>query len=161
MAQVSFSRTITAIGAGDSFDLELEGSNGNNCKSEDEYGVNDCTFDWGETITGSFAGVLDAPLNAGSTFSVDLKVDRVISWKFSCPACGGNCSTTVPVVKAPVNFAMPPCPIAAGAVEQAIETILPDPSPLNGATVSAKGTVGVNDESGGTVLAMTLDITAK
>lgn len=160
-ASISFSRTVEAIGSGDSFDLELEGSNGNNCGSSDEYGVNDCTFDWGENITGSFAGVLSAPLNDGSTLDVDLKVDKVVSWKFTCPVCGGNCTTEIPVVKTPVNVATPDCPIPSGSVELPIEIALPQDDPLGGVKVTATGTVGVKDENGDDVLKLGLDLSAQ
>mmetsp|Transcript_27590 Transcript_27590/g.75090 ORF Transcript_27590/g.75090 Transcript_27590/m.75090 type:complete len:80 (+) Transcript_27590:652-891(+) len=53
------------------------------------------------------------------------QVDRIISWKFSCAACGQNCTTTVPVVNQEVNFAMPDCPVAADAISEVIDQVLP------------------------------------
>jgi len=119
---------------------------------------NDCTFDWGQTLGGSFAGNLAHPLEQGSSLHVDLKVNKFISWKFSCPACGENCTTTVPVVNEPVNVAMPPCPIPAGSIEQGIESILPATSPTGGVKVTAVGSVGVTDANGGPVLTMNIDV---
>jgi hypothetical protein len=67
-----------------------------------------------------------------------LKVDKIISWSFTCPVCGANCSTTIPVINMPVNEAMPPCPIPAGAVEKAIYGALPATSPLGGIKVPSR-----------------------
>mmetsp|Transcript_27593 Transcript_27593/g.75100 ORF Transcript_27593/g.75100 Transcript_27593/m.75100 type:complete len:157 (+) Transcript_27593:498-968(+) len=131
------------------------------------------------------------------------QVDRIISWKFSCAACGQNCTTTVPVVNQvpitrrgrttvpacwvparrptgpsaldfmltrrtnphqpphsqEVNFAMPDCPVAADAISEVIDQVLPTDSPTDGVKVSASGSVDVKDESGAAVLALDLDIT--
>ena len=158
---IEFSRTITAIGEDGTLDLELQGDSGDECASEDEYGSNDCKFDWGETITGSFAGTLGNPIEEGSTLNVNLKVNKVISWKFSCAACGANCSTTVPVVNEPVNFAMPDCPLPAGVIDVPLEAALPDSSPLPAGKVTAVGSIGVKDAAGNDVLAMDVDIYVK
>mmetsp|Transcript_27596 Transcript_27596/g.75112 ORF Transcript_27596/g.75112 Transcript_27596/m.75112 type:complete len:174 (+) Transcript_27596:104-625(+) len=152
---VQFSRTVTSIADDSSFALKFDSG----CSSSDDYGSNDCSFAWGDEVTGSVDGELGHDLNEGSTFDVNLKVDRIISWKFSCAACGQNCTTTVPVVNQEVNFAMPDCPVAADAISEVIDQVLPTDSPTDGVKVSASGSVDVKDESGAAVLALDLDIT--
>lgn len=110
-------------------------------------------------MDGSVTGKLGHNLEEGSLFSVNLKVDTVIPWKFSCAACGANCTTKVPIVDYPLNFAMPPCPVSSGELETAISQALPAESPTDGVKVTAKGTVHIKDETGAEVLAM--DINAK
>jgi hypothetical protein len=88
----------------------------------------------------------------------DAQVNRIIAWKFTCPVCGANCTTTVPVVNEPINVAMPPCPIAAGMIQQAIYSTLPPESPLGGVKVSAVGTIDVRNENNGEVLKLSLDV---
>ena len=58
---------------------------------------------------------LTEDLAAGSTLNLDLKVDRLLPLKASCPMCGGNCSINIPVVKQNISFAMPACPIKKGS----------------------------------------------
>ena len=158
-ADIEFSRTVVAIGQDGTFDLELDTLPASGaCKTEDMYGSNDCTFNWGQTVNGSFAGNLAHDLDTGSTLSVDLKVNRVIGWKFSCPACGGLCETTVPVINEPISVEMPPCPIPSGGVEVPILSAIPDTSVTNGIKVTAVGNVGVKDASGGDVLSLDIDI---
>mmetsp|Transcript_31700 Transcript_31700/g.54650 ORF Transcript_31700/g.54650 Transcript_31700/m.54650 type:complete len:174 (-) Transcript_31700:159-680(-) len=152
---VSFSRTVTEIADDSSFALKFDSG----CSSSDDYGSNDCSFNWGDEVTGSVDGELGHDLNDGSVFDVDLKVDRIISWKFSCAACGANCTTTIPVVNQDVNFAMPDCPIAADSISEVIDQVLPTDSPTDGIKVSATGSVDVKDDNGDKVLALDLDIT--
>ena len=123
----------------------------------DSYGSNDCKFDWGQNIEGSLTGELGHDLDEGSNFHVNLKVDTVIPWKFSCPVCGQNCTTTVPIVEQPLNFAMPSCPIKAGELEEAIMKALPTESPTKGIKVTAKGSIVVKDHKDAEVVDMSID----
>ena len=96
------------------------------------------------------------------TNNTNLKVDRVISWKFDCAACGANCSTTIPVVKQDVNFKMPDCPISATTVAQTLfNETLPTESPTKGVSVTATGTVSLTDASADTVVSLSLDATVQ
>lgn len=122
---------------------------------------NDCTFDWGQNVTGSFVGTLGDPIEAGSTLSVNLKVDKVINWKFNCAACGATCETTVPVVNQPVSIPLPDCPLPAGAIEQAFSEALPDSSPTGGVKVTVTGTIGVTNADGGDILKLSIDATVQ
>ena len=81
-----------------------------------------------------------------------MKVDSIVPFSFSCPVCGANCTTTIPIVNQDVNFAMPPCPVSALDLSTPFDYALPADSPTKGVKVSAKGTLGVKDAAGATVL---------
>lgn len=101
---------------------------------------------------------LNADLTAGSTLDLDLKVDRVLPLKTSCPMCGANCTINIPVVKQKVSFAMPPCPIkkGAGALNSTKLTLPADP--LKSGKVSIEGTVSVTDAQSKLVASIQLDL---
>jgi len=122
---------------------------------------NDCTFNWGQNVTGSFVGSLGDPIEAGSKLNVNLKVDKVITWSFSCAACGAVCETTVPVVNQPVSIPLPDCPLPAGALEQSFSDALPATSPLGGVKVTVTGTIGVTNANGGDILKLSIDATVQ
>ncbi|GMI35530.1 hypothetical protein TeGR_g6932 [Tetraparma gracilis] len=156
-ADIQFSRSVTKIADDSDFQLKFD----NGCSSSDDYGSNDCTFAWGDEISGSAGGSLGHDLEEGSTFSVDVKIDKFVSWKFSCAACGSNCTTTIPVVNQDVNFAMPDCPIPATDVPATVfDQALPADSPVP-VKVTVTGTVGVKDAAGDDVLAMSIDATVQ
>ena len=155
---IQFSRTVTSIASDSDFQLKFDAG----CTSSDDYGSNDCSFAWGDDISGSVGGDLGHDLEEGSTFSVDVKVDKLVSWKFSCAACGANCTTTIPVVGEDVNFAMPDCPVPATAVPATVfEQLLPADSPTKGVKVTVSGTVGVKDSKGADVIALKIDATVQ
>ena len=162
------------------------------CSSSDDHGSNDCTFSWGDEVSGSVDLSLGHDLGEGSTFSVNMKVspgvnqerrniiltvtaislllsplahrsqvDSIVPFAFSCPVCGANCTTTVPIVNQDVNFAMPPCPVSALDLSTPFDYALPADSPTKGVKVSAKGTLGVKDAAGDTVLSGDLTVTVQ
>lgn len=92
---------------------------------------------------------------------MNLKVDTIFPWKFSCAACGANCTTTVPIVDYALNFATPPCPISSGELQTAISEALPAASPTKGVKVTAKGYVHIKDETGEKVLDMDVSLMLK
>mmetsp|Transcript_26018 Transcript_26018/g.61396 ORF Transcript_26018/g.61396 Transcript_26018/m.61396 type:complete len:173 (-) Transcript_26018:110-628(-) len=157
VGDIEFSRTINQLSADSHLALKFDAG----CSSEDQYGSNDCSFAWGSEVSGSIDAALGHDLNEGSTFAVDMKIDKVLSWSFSCAACGSNCTTTVPVVNQDVNFAMPPCPISAAGIAQAFDEVLPAESPTKGVKVSAAGTISVTDETGAGVISMDLTATVQ
>ena len=153
---IQFSRTVTAVGPSGGGSLKFDAG----CSSTDAYGSNNCNWAWGETIVGS-VDAHSGGLDVGSTLNVDLKIDRVISWKFICAACGQNCTTSVPIVNEEVNFAMPPCPIPAEQISQLFNSTLPSESPTKGVKVTASGTINIINEHGTTVLGMSIDATVQ
>lgn len=155
ICDVEISRTITSIASDTSIKLLFDSG----CKSSDAYGSNNCDFKWGSLISGSISGKLGHDLETGSKFSVDLKVDKLISWKFTCSLCGANCTTTIPVVDQPFTFSTPPCPIEAfEKAEQQFNTTLPATSPVP-VKVTATGPITFTDHKGKTVLSVKLDLT--
>ena len=151
-ANVQFSRTVNSVGANGDFVLKFDAG----CASVDAHGSNNCAWDWGAYIQGS-VDAHSGPLNEGSKLIVDLKVDKVISWKFTCAACGQNCTTTIPLVNEEVNFATPPCPIPAQTAVELFNTTLPSTSPTKGVKVTAVGTIKVVNELGATILDLGID----
>lgn len=155
---IQFSRTITKIASDSALNLTFASG----CKSTDAYGSNDCQFKWGENVKGSVSGKLGHDLNKGSKFTVDLKVDKVIKWQFTCAACGDNCTTTIPVIDEKVTFALPDCPIKAMELtDELFNVTLPLTSPTKGVKVTATGPITLVDAVGATVLAITLDVTVQ
>jgi hypothetical protein len=151
---VKFSRTVNQLDP--SYGMVLKFDQG--CASTDAYGSNDCSWSYGTTLFGS----IDAhggPLDKGALLIVDLKVDKVIKWKFSCQACGETCKTKVPIVDEDVSFEMPPCPIPPSGIEQLFNTTLPASSPTKGVKVTAVGTISVVDQTGKQVLNLGIDAT--
>ena len=154
-AGVALTRSVKSI-AGDS-DLYLLFDQG--CKTTDDFGSNNCDWSWGNLISGSLTSKLGHDLEAGSTFSLNFKVNKVIKWEFTCPACDANCTTTIPVVDEEVTFPLPPCPIKAfQIVEQLFNTTLPaeSPSPVK---VTAAGDIVITDSAGTNIIDLYLDMT--
>ncbi|GMI49331.1 hypothetical protein TrCOL_g11638 [Triparma columacea] len=154
---IQFSRTIDTIADDSSLLLKIDSG----CSSSDDHGSNDCSFAWGDEVSGSVDLSLGHDLGEGSTFSVNMKVDSIVPFAFSCPVCGANCTTTVPIVNQDVNFAMPPCPVSALDLSTPFDYALPADSPTKGVKVSAKGTLGVKDAAGDTVLSGDLTVTVQ
>jgi hypothetical protein len=153
---IQFSRTVNSITGDSDFQLKFDAG----CSSTDDYGSNNCNFAWGSNVAGSVNGNLGHDLETGSTFAVNLKIDRVVSWKFSCAACGSNCTTSIPVINQDVNFAMPDCPITAGELAETIfNQDLPVDSPTKGVKVTAVGTINVLDAKGASVIGLGIDAT--
>lgn len=158
---ISFSRTVTKIANDSALNLTFT-KPAKSCKSTDAYGSNDCTFQWGDNITGSVSGKLGHDLDKGSKFTVDLKVDKIIKWSFTCAVCGANCTTTIPVIDEKITIALPDCPIkAVELTEELFNATLPLTSPTKGVKVTATGPITIFDALGATVLAITLDITVQ
>lgn len=61
---VTFSREISIVPEGSSFDLVF---GDNHCTSQDQFGDNECHFDWGETVRGNYKLLLTEELDAGDT----------------------------------------------------------------------------------------------
>lgn len=101
---------------------------------------------------------LNADLAAGSTLNLDLKVDKLLPLKTTCPMCGGNCTIDIPVIKQKVSFAMPPCPIAkgSGALNSTKLTLPADP--LKSGKVSIDGSISVTDSNQQLVASVQLDL---
>ena len=53
------------------------------CTGSDAYGSNNCDLDWGKSYHASVNGTLSKDIEAGATFSADLKVDSFFPLKFT------------------------------------------------------------------------------
>eukprot|EP00494_Astrolonche_serrata_P004803 UN04817 len=97
-----------------------------------KYGSNNCTMDWGKTYSVAVDLTLGQDIVTGATFDVDLEIKAVIKvpWKFSCPLCGGQCQTEVPIVGKKIDVTMPDCPIKAAEEKTTKSLALPDKNPL-------------------------------
>jgi hypothetical protein len=144
-AEVSLSRTVDSLTLG-SATLFIDGPA---CASSDAYGSNDCTVQWGQTYNAHLNATLDTPVEKGSVIHLDATVDDVVPFKVSCPACGAECTVTVPVIKKTYTYQMPPCPIS-GTFGQTMSLALPDKSPVPLKT-SVKGVATLTDAAGHTV----------
>jgi hypothetical protein len=123
---------------------------GSSCASLDAYGSNECDLQWGTNYTVDVDATLAEDIVSGHSFTVDLKLDGLIPFKFTCALCGANCSITIPLIKQDVTFSMPACPLAAGPLKMTATLPLPATSPVP-IKASVKGTVTVQDPSGTTV----------
>ena len=61
------------------------------CRSTDPYGSNNCTWDWGQSVTEAYQGNLQEDITSGK-FIVDLTVNNTTKVQFACPMCGGTCT---------------------------------------------------------------------
>ena len=126
------------------------------CAGSDTWGSNKCTWDWKEANTATVQGALQEDITSGKLL-VDMKINNVIPFSFSCPICGANCTFDIPVIKTPVTFPMPPCPIKAVTIPSKAKSFtLPDKNPL-GVAASVSGTVQVADQSGSVIFKLSLN----
>jgi len=146
-ADITLSRTISNVKSG--FDGGAVLASG--CTSKDAYGSNDCDVKWGSSNSVSIHGDLPEDLNSKAKVQVNLKVDSIFPWDFSCALCGSSCTVTIPVVKKTVTIKLPPCPIKKGALPPTTKKFtVPSKSPTP-VGVSAEGTATITDDSGATV----------
>jgi len=153
MSGVQFDRTVDSISKASALVTFDKG-----CTKSDTYGSNECTFNWGDTVSVNYDVSLEEDIDDGATIDIDAKVDNLLPFKASCKACGANCTLTIPIIKKKVSFAMPDCPIKAAELKNVTSFTLPDKSPVP-ISASVKGTVTATDQSG-TVVAK-VDVDAK
>jgi hypothetical protein len=96
---IQLSRSVNTVGPDGGFVIKFDSG----CSTTDQYGSNNCDWKWGADIQGSVDAKFTHPLEAGSKFTVDMKIDRAIPWKFTCAACGETCTTTIPIVNQQIN----------------------------------------------------------
>jgi hypothetical protein len=149
-AGLAFSRTITALNKAHgkvTFD--------HGCTGSDAHGSNNCNWAWGATAHVTYDVGLDEDLTHGSKIAVDATLDGVLPLKFTCAACGANCTFTIPILSIPVNFAMPPCPVAKFTAADTVPLTLPDKNPA-GVPISVKATAQIHDATGAVVLGLSV-----
>lgn len=147
-AQIAFNRTITGS---DKVKGTLKFSKG--CKKTDEWGSNDCTWNWKDTFDIDLESTMDKSVTGGK-LNVDLTVEKVLPLKFTCPLCDANCTFVIPIIKQKVEFAMPSCAdIHALTIKQTVT--LPDKNPL-GIGVPVTGGGSIVDQTGASLLKATV-----
>jgi hypothetical protein len=149
---LSISRTVNKLNAA-SAHLTVD----HGCSSSDAYGSNDCQWNWGDTLGLDYSVALTEDISSGK-IAINAKLDSIIPFAASCPACGANCSITIPIVNIPVTFAMPDCPLTHFSLSNVTSVILPASNPI-GAKTTAKGSVTLTDQTGQTVLDVSFDAT--
>merc|ERR1711998_579270 len=153
-ANVVFSRTVDSS-AGVKGTLTFN----EGCAKTDSWGSNDCTWKWGDTI-GLAYDLTSAETISGGTISIDAKVDSIIPFSASCPACGANCTVKIPVIGKTETFAMPPCPILSKGehLKNSTTLALPSKSPIPAKT-GVKGSITLKDQTGAQVVKLDVDAT--
>lgn len=116
-------------------------------------------FAWGTAYSGSATIKQSGDVTTGATFSGDLKVERIIPFKFSCPACGGDCSIKIPVIGKTVTFTMPDCPLSGLSLDNSTTVTLPADPGIPAAGV--KGKISAADASGATILDVDINVALK
>mmetsp|Transcript_45841 Transcript_45841/g.73734 ORF Transcript_45841/g.73734 Transcript_45841/m.73734 type:complete len:182 (-) Transcript_45841:214-759(-) len=154
-ANIQFSRSVDQLEQGNSATVTLD----QGCSSTDDYGSNDCALSWGTNYTATIKAHISEVLMGNSSFSVDMKVDGIIPFKFTCPVCGTTCTVTIPIVKQTTSFQLPDCPVT-GDFNLVEPIALPSKSPI-GVSSGAKGTVQVTNGAGTVVAHVTVDATLK
>jgi len=152
-ANVWFNRTIKASGA--KGNLKISGTPG--CAAHDDWGANDCTFNWGTSISGAVDTFLDTPISSGKLV-VNMMVEKVLPFKFTCPVCGANCTFTIPIIKQKVTFALLPCPLSSPFHIEIPTTALPDTPPF--VSLMVEGFVEIHDQTGKTVIHVDVEASA-
>eukprot|EP00038_Savillea_parva_P007165 m.168266 g.168266 ORF g.168266 m.168266 type:complete len:169 (-) comp12934_c0_seq1:146-652(-) len=148
-ASLDFSRTVTKVASGSSAKVTFD----KGCSQTDPYGSNDCSLDWGSDYTVTYNATFP-PITSGHKIAIALKVDGIIPFDVTCPACGGNCEFEVPIIKKQVNISLPPCPITSQVGSQHF-TLPSDPLPVK---VSIEGTVSLLDPTGATTDSISLTV---
>ena len=87
---VTFSRTVKSISHATG---SLAFDRG--CAATDPYGSNKCTWQWDESVTAAYQGLLQEDVTSGRLI-VDLKVNDTIPFGFTCPVCGAYCTVAIP-----------------------------------------------------------------
>jgi hypothetical protein len=82
----TYARTVNSI-SHETFTLTFD----KGCTATDQYGSNNCHWDWGQSITEAYQGALQEDITSGK-FIVDLTFDKHTKVQFSCRVCGGTCS---------------------------------------------------------------------
>ncbi len=152
LGDITFSRTVSQVRSGASGNLTFDSG----CSSHDEFGDNDCDFAYNSTHVLNVDIQVPAPLYGNASLNVDLTIDLIDPFSFTCPVCGAACSFTIPIVGKQVSFNMPACPIARLSQQSSFK--LPSSNPAKVPT-GIKGYAEVKDADGSVVAHV--DIQAK
>jgi len=155
-AQIIVSRTVNTVASGDDFKASVT-SPKDACTGSDAYGSNDCTFNWSTNYTAEVTLTLAKDLNAASKLSANLKLDGFVPWDFTCPICGSTCSIKIPIVGKSFDIKLPACPIKAASVAPMTVTLPLPAKPKDLPKLTIKGDLVLTDDSGATVVSISLN----
>lgn len=112
------------------------------CKSRDDYGDNECHYNWGETmnpqININFKTEGDG-FKEGDIVKGNMWVGYIVPWYFSCAVCGTDCVLRMPIVFFPIHIPLPPCPMGKDEIPSTLSLPVGDSSPFHGVPVHLKG----------------------
>eukprot|EP00550_Attheya_septentrionalis_P008280 CAMPEP_0198288604 /NCGR_PEP_ID=MMETSP1449-20131203/7052_1 /TAXON_ID=420275 /ORGANISM="Attheya septentrionalis, Strain CCMP2084" /LENGTH=204 /DNA_ID=CAMNT_0043986773 /DNA_START=341 /DNA_END=955 /DNA_ORIENTATION=- len=155
---ITFSRTISLLPDGSSFDLQFDGQ----CQNEDAYGNNDCHYDWGDTIGAKYSIMVTEELDASATIQGKFKIDHFVPWEFLCKVCGEPCVLEIPIIQLERAIEMPPCPIVVGEMSDTVDEWIGNHSPTDGTIPThIVGDVYVTDSSGIELIHATVNVFVK
>lgn len=114
----------------------------NHCKSKDDYGDNECHYNWGETMNPQIDvkfktegdGFKEGDLVKGS-----MRVGYIVPWYFTCAVCGKDCVLRLPIVFFPINIPLPPCPMGKEEIPSTLSLPVGSSSPFHGIPLHLKG----------------------
>lgn len=151
---VSFSRKIKKIPDDVYLFEELEGTH---CKITDNYGSNECSFKWGDSISGQVKFEQAITIDETQYIEGIFKLKKVIDWSFSCAACGKPCVVSVPVINKDFSFPVPNCPFApkkgTSMITKSFDFKLPKNSPINGVKLPLEGNIYLKSKVDDSILA--------
>jgi len=125
------------------------------CTLRDEYGDNNCHFDWGEKIHGKVTVKLNDPIVEGDYMVGALLIDKFIPYKFRCALCGEDCVLEIPVIKHNESIPMEKCPISVHETNANVIYQMMDESPTHGKIATkVDGTVQLTQAATGKTLAL-------
>merc|ERR1712130_642560 len=147
-------RTIKAHGAKGK--MKISGTPG--CAAHDDWGVNDCTFNWGTSISGAVDTFLDTPISSGKLV-VNMKVESTsIQIYLSCLWSKLYIYNTN--YRTESIIALLPCPLSSPFHIEIPTTALPDKSPFGPIKISVEGSVEIHDQTGKTVIHVDVEASA-
>lgn len=111
------------------------------CQSSDQFGGNDCHYNWGENFAVNYDGQLgDQELNEDIYIQVSLNIDSVIKHSQTCPICGDD-PCVISVANRKWSIDLPACPIAPSMLVGEWKKKLPHGNPVPGFLNGFGGTV--------------------
>jgi hypothetical protein len=133
---------------------------GDPCQERDDYGDNQCHYDWGETARANVSLSWPHQIEGGDFLSGHLKMDRFVPYHFRCPLCGEDCVLKLPLINMTHTIPMPKnCPIPAQNSSQPVHYQLLDRSPTDGKVpVRVDGIVSlIQGKTGKTLVEFTVE----
>ena len=146
---VSFHRVITSFPENAEFLLYFEQQE-SWCAATDQYGANDCHFEWNDDVKGNFVAKFPQILDEQSSFHADLILEGHIPYHIDCAMCGQPCKLELPLIHFEYDLAMPDCPVdLSNSFFSDFDYQLWKHSPSEGlVTVSLEGTATVYSSPG-------------